>query len=66
MRSTPPARSLPSSVMGEPRRAGEDRRRPDGGVTRVAWSAELFAAYEWVGDRMRELGLESRSTRPAT
>jgi len=30
----------------------------DGGVTRVAWSAELFDAYAWVGDRMRELGLE--------
>jgi allantoate deiminase len=30
----------------------------DGGVTRVAWSPELFEAYEWVGDRMRELGLE--------
>jgi allantoate deiminase len=33
-------------------------RRPDGGVTRVAWSPELFAAYDWVGGRMRELGLE--------
>jgi allantoate deiminase len=31
---------------------------PDGGVTRVAWSPELFAAYRWVGDRLRELGLE--------
>jgi hydantoinase/carbamoylase family amidase len=31
---------------------------PDGGVTRVAWSPELFAAYTWVGDRLRELGLE--------
>lgn len=31
---------------------------PDGGVTRVAWSKELFDAYRWVGDRMRELGLE--------
>ena len=29
-----------------------------GGVTRVAWSPELFAAYDWVGERMRELGLE--------
>lgn len=27
------------------------------GVTRVAWSPELFAAYEWVGARMRELGM---------
>ena len=31
---------------------------PDGGVTRVAWSRELFDAYAWVGDRLRELGLE--------
>jgi len=30
----------------------------DGGVTRVAWSPELFAAYEWAGERMRELGLD--------
>jgi hydantoinase/carbamoylase family amidase len=29
-----------------------------GGVTRVAWSDELFAAYAWAGERMRELGLE--------
>ena len=30
----------------------------DGGVTRVAWSPELFDAYEWAGERMRALGLE--------
>jgi allantoate deiminase len=30
---------------------------PDGGVTRVAWSPELFAAYGWLADRLRELGL---------
>ncbi|MDX6439387.1 MAG: allantoate deiminase [Gaiellaceae bacterium] len=30
---------------------------PDGGVTRVAWSPELFDAYAWIGDRFRELGL---------
>src|SRR5881392_3396251 len=29
-----------------------------GGVTRLAWSDELFAAYDWMGERMRELGLE--------
>src|SRR5688572_13656717 len=29
----------------------------DGGVTRVAWSLELFEAYDWVGERMRGLGL---------
>ena len=31
---------------------------PDGGVTRIAWSPELFEAYAWVGDRLRELGLD--------
>lgn len=30
----------------------------DGGVTRVAWSPELFDAYEWAGERMRALRLE--------
>jgi allantoate deiminase len=30
-----------------------------GGVARVAWSPELFEAYEWVSERMRELGLEA-------
>jgi hydantoinase/carbamoylase family amidase len=30
----------------------------DGGVTRVAWSPELFEAYEWAGERMRALGLD--------
>ena len=30
----------------------------DGGVTRVAWSPELFAAYGWVGERLQKLGLE--------
>jgi allantoate deiminase len=29
-----------------------------GGVTRVAWSPELFAAYDFVGERMRALGLD--------
>ena len=33
-------------------------RTTNGGVTRVAWSAELFDAYAWVGDRMRDLGLD--------
>ena len=33
-------------------------RRSDGGVARFAWTPELFAAYDWVADRMRALGLE--------
>jgi allantoate deiminase len=32
---------------------------PDRGVTRVAWSPELFAAYDWVAERFRSLGLEA-------
>jgi hydantoinase/carbamoylase family amidase len=31
---------------------------PRGGSTRVAWSDELFRAYDWIGERMRELGLD--------
>jgi allantoate deiminase len=30
----------------------------DGGVTRVAWSPQLFDAYAWAGERLRTLGLE--------
>jgi allantoate deiminase len=30
----------------------------DGAVTRVAWSWELFEAYDWAANRMRGLGLE--------
>jgi allantoate deiminase len=33
-------------------------RSARGGTTRVAWSDELFRAYDWIGERMRELGLE--------
>jgi hydantoinase/carbamoylase family amidase len=32
---------------------------PGGGVTRVAWSPELFAAYDWVSERLRAVGLET-------
>ncbi len=31
---------------------------PDGSVTRIAWSPELFEAYAWVGHRLGELGLD--------
>jgi allantoate deiminase len=57
MRSTP-GTSLPSSVMASLDELAKLGADPQDGVTRVAWSAELFAAYAWVGDRMRELGLE--------
>jgi hypothetical protein len=56
MRSTPGTR-LPSSVMGSLDELAKLGAGPQGGVTRVAWSTELFAAYAWVGERMRELGL---------
>jgi len=48
---------LRSSVfesLGALARIGGD----DGGVTRVAWSRELFDAYAWAGERLRTLGLE--------
>ena len=44
-----------ASTLDELARFGADR---DGGVTRLAWSAELFEAYAWLAERMRELGLE--------
>jgi allantoate deiminase len=37
---------------------GRIGRDPHGGVTRLAWSPDLFDAYAWVADRMRALGLE--------
>ena len=49
--------SLPASVAASLDELAKIGAGPDGGVTRVAWSPELFAAYEWVGDRMRALGL---------
>jgi allantoate deiminase len=55
----------PEAVAALPASVGESLEElarigggPGGGVTRVSWSPELFAAYAWVGDRMRELGLE--------
>jgi allantoate deiminase len=47
-----------SSVAASLDELGRIGAAADGGVTRVAWSAELFRAYDWVGARMRELGLE--------
>jgi allantoate deiminase len=39
-------------------RLGRIGRTADGGVTRVAWSPELFEAYAAVGDELRALGLD--------
>ena len=46
------ASSVSASLKQLSRIGGSDR-----GVTRLAWSKELFEAYEWVAARMRELGL---------
>ena len=50
--------ALPDSVAASLDELAEIGSGRDGGVTRVAWSPELFAAYEWIGDRMRAIGLE--------
>jgi hydantoinase/carbamoylase family amidase len=46
--------SVAASLQELARFGGSD----NGGVTRIAWSDELFAVYTWVGDWMRELGLD--------
>ena len=50
--------ALPDSVSASLDELARIGGAPGGGVTRIAWSQELFAAYAWVGDRMRALGLE--------
>ena len=50
--------ALPDSVAASLDELAEIGSGRDGGVTRVAWSPELFAAYDWIGDRMRAIGLE--------
>lgn len=50
--------TLPATVAETLEALAQIGRGRDGGVTRVAWSAELFAAYVWVGERMRELGMD--------
>jgi allantoate deiminase len=50
--------TLPKTVAESLEALGRIGAGADGGVTRAAWSPELFEAYAWVGDRLRELGLE--------
>jgi allantoate deiminase len=50
--------ALPGSVAASLDELAKIGGGSDGGVTRVAWSPELFAAYEWIGDRMRAIGLD--------
>lgn len=49
---------LPGSVAASLDELARIGGGADGGVTRVAWSPELFEAYAWAGERLRELGLE--------
>jgi len=54
LRGAPLAGSV-SETLDELATIGRSHR---GGITRVAWSDELFRAYDWIGERMHELGLE--------
>jgi hydantoinase/carbamoylase family amidase len=47
-----------TSVAATLARLGRIGGDADGGVTRVAWSPELFDAYRMIGDELRALGLE--------
>lgn len=49
---------MPASVSASLEELADIGRRLDGGVARFAWTPELFAAYDWVAERMRALGLE--------
>ena len=50
--------ALPESVAESLETLGRIGGDARGGVTRVAWSPELFAAYDLVGAWMRGLGLD--------
>ncbi len=50
---------LPSSVAASLDELGRIGGARDGGVTRLAWTPDLFAAYEWVAARLRALDLET-------
>jgi allantoate deiminase len=50
--------TLPETVAASLEALGRIGAGANGGVTRAAWSPELFEAYAWVGDRLKELGLE--------
>ncbi len=55
--SGPVATSRLESVAASLEQLAEFGRGADGGVSRFAWSSELLQAYDWVADRLRELGL---------
>jgi allantoate deiminase len=56
--AVPSEKTAPGSVAATIAELAEIGRPTGDGVTRVAWSRELFAAYDFVGERMRALGLD--------
>jgi allantoate deiminase len=50
---------MPTSVSASVEALARIGQSAYGGVTRAAWTSELFAAYGWVAERMAELGLEA-------
>ena len=52
------AATLPQTAAETLHLLGRIGGADDGGTTRVAWSPELFTAYDWVGERMRALGMD--------
>ena len=49
--------ALPSSVAASLDELALIGGARGGGTTRLAWSPDLFAAYDWIGARLRALGL---------
>lgn len=49
---------MPASVSESIDALAQIGRGPNGGVTRTAWTPELFEAYTWVSERMDALGLD--------
>src|SRR5438034_5374153 len=50
---------MPSRLAADLDAAARFGGDEDGGVTRLAWTAELFAAYDWLAGELRALGLEA-------
>src|ERR687893_2649934 len=50
---------MPTPVSASVEALAQIGQGAHGGITRAAWTSELFAAYGWVTQRMQELGLEA-------
>jgi allantoate deiminase len=50
---------MPSRLAADLEAAARFGGDEDGGVTRLAWTAELFDAYDWLAAELRALGLEA-------